>query len=196
MKKLVPWILLGIVILLTACAPATPEPLELMIEMTEYAYNPENIELRVGQQVILHLINTGQLEHELVIGRNLSTTDNRPNGYQVDFFESAGVLPMVEFSDEIVMDESKEDAGHTHQEDDPKSEDANSEVVESHAHEEADAHEHEHAGFLVALPQGSQEATLTFTVTEDMVGEWELGCFVEDGLHYDAGMHGILIVKP
>lgn len=33
------------------------------------------------------------------------------------------------------------------------------------------------------------------TVTEDMIGEWEVGCFLQDGVHYDAGMHGTLIVR-
>jgi len=51
-------------------------------------------------------------------------------------------------------------------------------------------------GFMVALPRGSDEATLTFTVTEDMVGEWEIGCFTDGGSHYNQGMHGTLIVNP
>jgi uncharacterized cupredoxin-like copper-binding protein len=49
--------------------------------------------------------------------------------------------------------------------------------------------EEEHAGFVAILGAGGQ-GTMTFTVTEDMVGEWEMGCFEQDGVHYDAGMHG------
>jgi uncharacterized cupredoxin-like copper-binding protein len=49
--------------------------------------------------------------------------------------------------------------------------------------------EEEHAGFVAILGAGGQ-GTLTFSVTEDMVGEWEMGCFEQDGVHYDAGMHG------
>jgi uncharacterized cupredoxin-like copper-binding protein len=29
-----------------------------------------------------------------------------------------------------------------------------------------------------------------------MVGEWEMGCFEQDGVHYDAGMKGTLVVNP
>jgi uncharacterized cupredoxin-like copper-binding protein len=51
-------------------------------------------------------------------------------------------------------------------------------------------------GFMVAVPKGGDETTLTFTVTEDMVGEWEIGCFTDGGSHYNQGMHGTLIVNP
>jgi uncharacterized cupredoxin-like copper-binding protein len=29
-----------------------------------------------------------------------------------------------------------------------------------------------------------------------MVGEWEIGCFEQEGVHYDAGMHGPLTIQP
>jgi uncharacterized cupredoxin-like copper-binding protein len=51
-------------------------------------------------------------------------------------------------------------------------------------------------GFMVAVPKGGEETTLTFTVTEDMVGEWEVGCFTDGGSHYNQGMHGTLTVLP
>jgi hypothetical protein len=37
---------------------------------------------------------------------------------------------------------------------------------------------------------------VTFTVTEEMVGEWEIGCFLLEGVHYDSGMVGKFIVSP
>ena len=49
-------------------------------------------------------------------------------------------------------------------------------------------------GFQITLDPG-QEATITFTVTADQVGEWEMACFVEDGAHYDAGMKGTFTVE-
>ena len=56
-------------------------------------------------------------------------------------------------------------------------------------------HGMDHAGFMVLIPNGDEDATITFTVTEDMVGEWELGCFTDDGQHYEDGMKGTLVVK-
>jgi uncharacterized cupredoxin-like copper-binding protein len=161
MKRLVPFFtLLGaIALVLAACAKATPEPATFTIEMTEYAFNPSQIEVQAGQEVTLNLVNKGQLEHELMIGRDTMMMDNRPSGYQVDFFENAGVEPMV--------------------------------MTEAEMHMEEEGHQ----GFMVGLPNPGDQATLTFTVTPDMAGEWEIGCFEQDGVHYDAGMKGTLIVN-
>lgn len=54
--------------------------------------------------------------------------------------------------------------------------------------------EEEHAGFMVALEPGGT-ATIVFTVPADRVGEWEIGCFEEDGVHYQEGMKGKFIVE-
>jgi plastocyanin len=54
--------------------------------------------------------------------------------------------------------------------------------------------EEEIEGFMVILPIGAT-ATVTFPVTEGMVGEWEMGCFEQEGVHYDAGMKGPVTVS-
>lgn len=152
-------------LLLVACGGgATPEPASFTIEMTEYAFNPATIEVNVGQQVTLDLVNLGALEHEIMFGRDVMMMDNRPSGYQQDMFEVGGVEPQVEMM-----------AG---------------EMGEEHEEEES------HTGFMVLLPATNDRATLTFTVTEAMAGEWEMGCFEQDGVHYDAGMVGTFIVNP
>ena len=104
----------------------------------------------------------GQLPHELMFGRQVMMMANRPNGYQVDMFASAGVEP------EVMMMEG-----------------------EAHGEEEEG-----HAGFMVLLEKSGDKATMTFTVTDDMVGEWEMGCFEQEGVHYEAGMVGKLVVTP
>lgn len=152
-------ILLTVLILsLTACARATPEPFTATIEMTEYEFNPSSLDLKVGQQVTLNLVNNGQLQHEIMFGRDVLTMDNRPAGYHVDLFGAGGVEPTVTIIEEGQMTEEEEE-------------------------------EEEHAGFMAILGVGGQ-GTMTFTVTEGMVGEWEMGCFEQDGVHYDSGMHG------
>jgi uncharacterized cupredoxin-like copper-binding protein len=69
--------------------------------------------------------------------------------------------------------------------------------VEPEVHQEGEpehGHDEEmHEGFMVALPIDGT-GTIKFTVTEDMVGEWEMGCFEQDGVHYDAGMIGSVTV--
>jgi hypothetical protein len=44
----------------------------------------------------------------------------------------------------------------------------------------------------------SQEATIAFDVTEDMLGTWTMGCFeLSSGrVHFDEGMVGVLTVFP
>jgi plastocyanin len=158
---------------LTACGGGKPEPANITIELTEYQFSPNYIELQVGQEVTLTLVNKGALEHELMIGRQVHMVDNIPAGYQIDMFEQAGMEPMVMQAEHT---DDHEDDGHTH---------ANGD--EGHA---------DHMGFMVTVPTGDEEATVTFTVTEDMVGEWEMGCFLLDGVHYQSGMKGKLVVKP
>lgn len=152
---------------LTACGgAATPEPVNLTIELSEYAFSPDRIELQVGQEVTFTIVNVGALEHEIMFGRDVMMSDDRPSGYRMDMFASAQVEPQVIM--ETGMDMGDE---HTDEED-------------------------EHAGFMVFLPAGDDQATMTFTVTDSMVGEWEIGCFELDGVHYDAGMIGTLVVTP
>jgi ABC-type Zn2+ transport system substrate-binding protein/surface adhesin len=98
----------------------------------------------------------------------------------VDMFESASVEP-------VVMVEESEDGEHEEDE-----------HMEGDDHAEDDEHvedEHAHSGFMVKVPVSQDIYTMSFTVTEDMVGEWEIGCFLLDGVHYNSGMVGTLTVE-
>ncbi|MCQ3977474.1 MAG: hypothetical protein DPW09_28935 [Anaerolineae bacterium] len=57
-----------------------------------------------------------------------------------------------------------------------------------------------HGGVMIMLDptivSTDQVTTITFTVPEEKVGRWEIGCFQEQGQHYDDGMRGVLIVDP
>ena len=158
-------LLLTASILLAACAKQTPEPVTYTIQMSEYAFTPDTIEAKVGQQVTLELVNKGTLEHEMMFGREVMMMDNRPNGYQSDMFQMANVEPQVMMPEGMSgMGSSGAGTGHT--------------------------------GFMMVLPKANDKATLTFTVTKDMQGEWEFGCFSQEGVHYNAGMKGKFVVKP
>lgn len=159
MKK-ISFVILGIfALLLVACGGGTAGEVSDDIDMTEYAYAPENLQFKVGQEVTLNLTNSGQLVHEVMFGRDVVMMDNRPAGYQTDMFEIAGVEPEVHQDDEYELEHDEE----------------------------------MHEGFMVALPEDGT-ATIKFTVTEEMVGKWEMGCFEQDGVHYDAGMKGFVTV--
>ena len=161
-------LVIGLLALLfiTACEGEKPEPVRINIDMSEFAFTPDTIELRVGQEVTFNLINKGALSHEIMIGRDVMMMGGQPGGYQVDFFETVGVEPSVA----VAGGEEMGMAGHDT--------------------------EATHSGFMVSVPENGGAATVKFTVTDEMVGEWEIGCFAQEGVHYTAGMDGILFVKP
>lgn len=173
------FMLVVVSVLLVACGSQEPEPVTYQVDMSEFAFSPNTLEAKVGQEVTIELTNSGLLEHELMFGREVMMMDNRPSGFAHDMFEDAGVEPMVAMSAmEMQEDEHTDEAEHQ----------------EGDEHSESEAG-HEHEGFMVVLPAEAKEVTtITFTVTEDMVGEWEMGCFLQEGVHYDAGMKGKFIV--
>ena len=164
-----------------------PAQIGIVIEMSEFAFSPNDIELHVGDEVTFTLINVGQIEHELMIGRETTPVSGAPLNFNTDMFEYAGVEPMVMLSeiedadDHVDADEHDEADEHL---------DAN-EDSDDHGDLDPDSH----GGFMIYLPKGDQTATITFTVTEKMIGEWELGCFLMDGAHYTSGMYGSLTVR-
>lgn len=103
-----------------------------------------------------------------------------------------------------------------HEEDDGHAEDGMDMGDGDHEDGEADEHDEEgvagtfgalqmpemdaHAGLMVMIdPQiipAGEVTTITFTVPEDKVGRWQMGCFQERGQHYDDGMNGVIIVEP
>jgi plastocyanin len=146
---------------IAGCISQKPEPVIITIDMTEYAFTPNRLDLKVGQQVTLNLVNNGQIAHEIMFGRGVEMMNGVPAGYQMDLFMQAGVEPEVMG----VMEEGEHMSGHQ-----------------------------SHSGFMILLNESGESATVTFTVTDQMLGEWEIGCFEQDGVHYTAGMIGTLIV--
>ena len=187
----------AIPLILAACgAQAPPEPQEISIDMTEYSFTPADLEFKVGQDVTLHLTNSGALEHEIMFGRDVMMTDGRPNGFMVDMFESAGVEPAVtvEKSDGSEHEENENAERDEHMEGDEHMEDEEHSEGDEHTEDEHMEDDHAHAGFMVMVPAAKDTYTMSFTVTEDMLGDWEIGCFLLDGVHYTSGMEGTLKV--
>lgn len=160
-KNLFALLAVPVLALLGACSSG-PQPVEFTVEMTEFAFSPNTIEVQVGQEVVIHISNEGALTHELMIGRELIMHDNLPDTYEHNLFEKQGPV-MSGGSDGHDMDSMTGDGDH---------------------------------GFMVLIPKDGEAMTMTFTVTEDMVGEWEIGCFSDLGSHYTQGMVGKFIVTP
>lgn len=173
---------LGVVALVAAAcgggAAAPDENGEIVITMSEFSFSPNNIEVTAGQTVTFVLVNEGDKEHEFMVGRNVNLADGAAAGFEHDFFE--GVSPMVEPMDAAMnMGEMSGDAMGDEMTDDSMS--------------MGDGGDADHAGFMV-LRSPAEEARITLTVPADATGEWEIGCFQEDGAHWDDGMKGTLTV--
>lgn len=57
--------------------------------------------------VTFHLENKGALTHEIMIGRDVAMMEDFPHGYRIDFFENAGMEPMVTVG--MAMEEDEEE---------------------------------------------------------------------------------------
>lgn len=162
----------------TGCG-ASPEPVEITIEMTEFAFTPDAIELKVGQEVTLNLVNRGALSHEFMVGQTaLKSADAQFVQYEHDFFHHI---------DPIVTRDGE-----------PYSHDGSMSGTGSTGHDMSGDHAMDDHGFMVGLPGNAPDSTttITFTITKDMVGEWEMGCFLDGGSHYISGMAGKIVVSP
>jgi uncharacterized cupredoxin-like copper-binding protein len=161
-------LILLVAMLSSACQKTTPavEPVRFQVEMTEYTFNPNTIEIKAGQPVIIELKNGGLLAHEIMFGKEVVKNHNRPDGYRYDLFDNANTKP------EVINGEAGGQA-----------------AVQHGVHGG-------HDGFMVTLPANNDTVLISFTPNTDMVGEWELGCFEQDGVHYDAGMKGRLVIHP
>jgi len=67
------------------------------------------------------------------------------------------------------------------------------EIVSGKDYKKPDAKAIQEEGWHVEIEPGGQ-VTLRFTIPPEKAGEWEIACFLPG--HYEAGMHGKVIVVP
>lgn len=134
---------------------------------SEFKFEPDTIRLKVGQEARITFRNDGEKDHELMIGKNVMAMGGHADGYETWLLK--GVPVKFERDGKEIM--AMEAMG--------------GEMEEEHG---ADI------GMILVKP-GASPVTLIFTVP-DMPGEWEMGCFEDDGAHYDDGMKGKVIIEP
>ncbi len=186
---------------------------EIVINMDEFSFGVDRIDVVAGETVTLIIVNGGDNEHEFMIGRNLVKTEQGyPNGFEHDFFEdftpivdppSAG-MDMADMGDMDMGDDAMEDDGMGDRDmgDDAMEDDGMGDMdMGDDAMEDdgmgdmdmGDGGEEPHPGFMVQRRAG-EVARLTITIPENAVGMWEIGCFRGRGSHWDAGMRATLNV--
>ena len=183
-------------LILTACGSAiqaaSPTPTQdpdapvINLKLSEYAFTPDRIKLKVGQEVTLHVTNGGATDHELMIGRNPLRDESGKlgDGFEQDFF--ATTKPTITGDGQVMGME----AGGM----DNAMGSATPEGTETMGNMGDMGMEN---GLMVML-EPKQESTITFTVDEAMLGTWTMGCFEEGQgqIHFDEGMAGIVYVLP
>lgn len=187
-------------LILAACGGAqgaTPDvsgTLSLGQEDSEEGMNfsPGTITLTAGQHVRIMVENHGMKNHEFMIGRNVMYTEaGAPNGFEVDFFEGIEDQVQVTLGDSasLMIDGETVMMGGM-----GEGEESGMHDMEGMGEEEGMAM---HMGWMLESPMGSGMTVIEFTVPADRVGEWEMGCFEDNGTHYDDGMRGtVTVVQP
>lgn len=183
--------LMSVALLATACGggPSGTRPDDsgelVIIQIDDdggLRFEPNDVVLTVGQRVRIVLENKGSKDHEFMVGRNVVRTDDgAANGFETDFFEGIEDLIEVTLGDNAMLMIDGDMVGMDM--------DMGDGDDDEHADDAMD-----HMGWMVMSPAGSGVTIIEFTVTADMIGEWEMGCFEDDGSHYDDGMKGTLTV--
>ena len=195
----------------------------IRVNMTEYGFGSDVIEVRAGQTVEFLLKNSGDLDHEFMIGREVTVAmDGMATGFEHDFFE--GLMPIVDPPEAGMVMESMEmdmdgdsmdmDDGSMDMDDGSMDMDMDGDSMEMDMDDgsmdmdmdggsmdmdgddgsmdmDTDGHDDGHHGFMVTLAPGGT-ASVTVTIPDDAVGDWEIGCFRDKGTHWSSGMHATL----
>ena len=188
-------------LVLAACGGAVEpnEVGEVEFVLTDNTISPSVVKVKAGQKVRFIVRNEGRHLHEFMIGREPHPGTDYLQGeavyeaFGVDFFEGlevsvSGGMPMnFAGMEEMDMDgmDMGGDAGH----------DEGGDGMDMGGEEV-------HHGAMVMLQPGSpatnepgETTVIEFTVPEDRVGVWQIGCFQEAGQHFEDGMRATLIVE-
>ncbi len=197
--------------------PARPGPdREIVILLEDFRFSPSVIRVKAGERVRLRLRNVGRHTHEFMAGAAVHLEEDVTEPPSPDFFEGISdlkveiiegmAMPMFDIGHDEDEGEKKMDNMGGMGDMDEKQQDKGQEmamgdetmrvVLQPGFHAEGmEMDADPHGGNMIMMDPIS-EVVIEFTVPEDKVGTWIFGCFQEDGLHFDAGMRGLLIVEP
>ena len=180
------------------------EPLRIDVTLNEYSFSPEPLRIPAGREVTLVIRNIGRVPHEFMAGREVVGNDFRQDLFadlhvNIEQAEQGGA-GHGDHGDPAEHAEADEhaaghdqDAGHDHggghDADAGHDHDAAQNAPDDGGHAHGEGHAH---GTMVEAAAG-ETFLMTFTLPVDRRGEWATGCFLSG--HYEAGMHGVLIVE-
>lgn len=186
--------LLGLLAAACGGSSALADGGEVTIVMSEFQFEPSEVHLTPGTTVTFVLTNEGEKDHEFMAGHDVSIEDGVPHGFQSDFFDTVDDLS-IDPPDALETSMEGMDMGSDTTMGDMGSDttmgDMGSDTTMGDMGGDED---HMDMGVMV-VREPAQTARVTFTVTEASIGEWDFGCFEEDGAHWDDGMRGKIIVE-
>ena len=175
---------------------------EVVFTLTDNAISPSVVRVKPGQTVRFIIKNEGAHVHEFMVGRDPIKgkdylTERVWTPWGEDFFEGVDVMVSGDgmamgFSGMDGMDMGADAGG-----------DMTTTTMDMGADgtQDEEAHAEDEGGMVLLEPgaPGSSEAgqfsVMEFTVPDDAVGTWVIGCFQEAGQHYEDGMSATLIVE-
>lgn len=138
--------------------------------LEDFKFSIDDIVHEVGQKVRIVLTNKSVNEdHMLMIGNGVVRPEGFADGYMEELFEGVEVG---------VIGPAKRVMGG-----------------EAVLTREGEVATEENRGFMVLLEPSAEPTIIEFIVPKK-VGEWEFGCFEDEGEHYETGMHGKLSIFP
>lgn len=165
--------LAGLALLAVGCGSESASPDDegtLNITLEDFKFSIDEIVLEVGQKVRIVLTNESATEdHMLTIGIGVVRPEGFADGYMEDLFEDVEV--------EVIGPAKRVIGGQA--------------IVTR----DGEVATEENRGFMVLLEPSAEPTIIEFIVPKK-VGEWEFGCFEDEGAHYEKGMHGKLSIFP
>ena len=159
-------------------AAGQEEAVRIEVTLDEYSFSPDPLRVPAGRPVTLVIRNVGRFQHEFMAGRNAAGDD-----FEHDLFADLHVnIEKAETAEADHAEHEHAPAEHAHAA-------AEYEPGAAGGHAHGEGHEH---GTMVENQPG-ETFLMSFTLPESRRGEWSTGCFLPG--HYDAGMHGTLIVE-
>lgn len=177
------------------------EPVRIDITLSEYSFAPEPLRIPAGRPVTLVIRNAGRVPHEFMAGREVAGNDFRQDLFadlhvNIEQLEQ-GVAGHGDHDDHAEADEHGAghdvDAGHDHAAEHDQGAGHDHDAAHDAPDDGAHAHDAGHAHGTMVEAAAGEIFLMTFTLPEDRRGEWSTGCFLSG--HYEAGMHGTLIVE-
>ena len=185
-------------------AAGQEEAVRIEVTLDEYSFSPDPLRIPAGQPVTLVIRNVGRFQHEFMAGRNAAGDDFEHDLFadlhvNIEKVETAGA-DHGEHEHAGGADADHAEHEHTGAADRDHAAHEQAEAEHAHAatehdpgaaggHEHGEGHEH---GTMVENQPG-ETFLMSFTLPESRRGEWSTACFLPG--HYDAGMHGTLIVE-